>query len=101
MSGKDKKTIAFEGTLEQDRVVEYLEHLVAGVKAGTVSLQRGGDSLSLHPDQVVNLELEARQSPNKESLTVKLRWRRENETILDEEDMLEIHAGDKPAGEES
>lgn len=97
MGGKDKKTISFEGTLDQERVVEYLEHLTAGLKAGSVFLQRGGDNLALHPDQAVNLELEARQSPNKESLTLKLRWRRENETILEEGDMLEIHAGDQPA----
>jgi len=96
MGGKEKKTITFEGTIDPERVVEYLEHLTAGMKAGSVFLQRGGEYLSLHPDQAVNLELEARQSPNKESLTVKLRWRRENETILEEGDMLEIRAGDQP-----
>lgn len=76
--GKDKKNkreIEFEGAMGREVVAGYLEKVIEGLRSGTVAVHRGGEALALHPEEVVRVEVEARQKEQKESLAIKLRWR--------------------------
>jgi amphi-Trp domain-containing protein len=76
MGKENKREVEFEGTMDVKQATEYLEKLLASFKAGTVCVQRGSAAVALKPEPVVNLEVEAKQKESKESLSIKLKWRK-------------------------
>jgi amphi-Trp domain-containing protein len=71
--GKNKVTI--EGRIERTRLVEQLESLVASLKAGTVCVRQGDESVRLCPAPIVEFEMEASQKKDKEKLSLKISWK--------------------------
>lgn len=71
------KEIQFEGTIEHDKAVAYLESLVSSFKKGTVCVQKGEEFVTLKPNGVVHLEVEAEEKGDKEKLSLKLSWKKE------------------------
>lgn len=78
MSSK-KTSVDFEGTLPLAEAIKHLEHLLEGLREGTVRLSRGVESISLTPAKQVDVEIEARQKDDKERLSFELKWRQQPE----------------------
>ncbi|THB68693.1 MAG: amphi-Trp domain-containing protein [Desulfovibrio sp.] len=78
MSSKNK--VEIEGTMELTQVATYLEDLLKGIKAGTVHVQLGGDSVLLHPKSIVDFEMEVTQKKEKEKITLEMSWKTDGTT---------------------
>ncbi len=72
----EKSKVKLDGTLEVGQVVSYLENIASGLKAGLINVQLGGESVSLTPPSVVDLEMEVSQKKDKEKLTIELCWKK-------------------------
>ena len=74
MSEAAKKEVSYEGQVELAKAIAYLESVVSGLKAGTVSVQQGDDFLTVKPTSSVKFAVEARRKKDKESLAFELKW---------------------------
>ena len=70
----DKNKVVVEGALELKEVVTYLENLVKALKAGTLHIQQGLNTVTLKPTSIVDMKIEATQKEGKEKLSVKIAW---------------------------
>ena len=70
-----KQELSLKGTVDLERAIGYLEDLIASLKAGTVHIQQGDKGLTIHPRDVVDLEVEVEQKKAKEKFTIELAWR--------------------------
>ena len=70
----DKNKVVVEGSLQLEEVVSYLENLVSTLKAGTIHIQQGLNSVTLRPTSIVDVKIEASQKEGKEKLSVKVAW---------------------------
>ena len=94
MGDKTKKEVGFEGIMELPKVIDYFENVLKGLKAGTIHLQRGFESVTLRPESAISVEVEAKQRIDKESIEMKLKWKKEPSLHVDESTLLEIRAND-------
>ena len=76
---KDKSRIKVEGVMQITEVIANLEKLVADMKAGTVSLSAGDESLTLNPSVLVNVEMKAAQKKDKEKFSLEISWKKHKE----------------------
>jgi amphi-Trp domain-containing protein len=70
----DKDKLAYRQIMTPAEAVTYLEGLVAGLKAGSVLVSQGEDSLTLTPGPDLEVEVEARRKKDKERFTVEFSW---------------------------
>ncbi|MFP5221088.1 MAG: amphi-Trp domain-containing protein [Acidobacteriota bacterium] len=77
---KDK--IKMEGVMDVKEVVDYLEDVVAGFKAGSVCMTVGEDCLTLRPRGVMDVSLKVSQKKDKEKLALEVEWRRVDEATV-------------------
>lgn len=73
--GKNK--VKIDGTMELTQVISYLEDLVGGLKAGSVHVQLGEETVVLRPGNIVECEIEVSQKKDKEELTLELCWKKD------------------------
>lgn len=73
----NKNKVEIEGTMELTQAVAYIEDMLKGLKAGTVHVQFGVDSVLLHPKSVVDFEMEVSQKKDKEKITLEVTWKTE------------------------
>lgn len=71
--GKNK--ISLDGSMELAQVITYLEDVLQGLKAGTVHVQLGGETVTLYPASVVECEMELAQKKDKEKISIELSWK--------------------------
>ena len=57
----EKKKLSFERKLPLNAAISYLEEVIAGLRAGTLSVARGADAVVLKPQQQVLVEIDAKQ----------------------------------------
>lgn len=88
MGSYGKKSVSFEGVIDLQQAVSYLEGLVAAIRSGTITLEMDGDAVSLRPARNVSLSIEAKRKEERERLTLEMSWSREREAI---EPGLKIH----------
>jgi amphi-Trp domain-containing protein len=74
--GRSEGEVRFEGLLGREEVADRLEELARGLREGTVSFRRGEESLSLRPQDIVELELKARQKADEEYFELEVEWAR-------------------------
>jgi len=68
--------VRFEGLLDRGEVADRLEELARGLREGTISFRRGEETLSLRPQDIVELELKARQKEDEEYFELEVEWAR-------------------------
>lgn len=91
MGSKGKKReFEFEAAVERDRAIGYLEKVLAGLRAGTVCLQRNGRGVTLKPADVLAVEVEGKAKEEKEALSIKLKWRTIQKQEVSSGEELEI-----------
>lgn len=71
----ESKKISIERRMELAQVVEYLENLAQGLKAGLVNLEHEDQTLALEVPGVVNVEIEAKTKKGKTKLEIEFEWR--------------------------
>lgn len=72
--GDKKAEVHFEGTMSIDRVLAYLDELVASFRTGTVRVEKGHDAVVLTPAEVIDLDVKAKIKKDKQSLQLELSW---------------------------
>jgi amphi-Trp domain-containing protein len=72
-----KKEVKLKGVMDRHQVAAYLENLLIGLKAGEIKVEQGGQLVTLHPEQIINVEIEASVKKDKEKLEMELVWRKE------------------------
>ena len=70
-----EQSIELKKVMELSNVVEYLEALVEGLKAGKVVVEKGGKYISLSPPSVMEVEIEAKQKKEKAKFALELSWK--------------------------
>jgi amphi-Trp domain-containing protein len=82
MSGNgDKQSASFEGQVELTEALDYIKSLAVALRKGTAYVQNGTDVVSLEPEPIVGMEVEARAKKDKQSLTISLQWRKTEEVV--------------------
>lgn len=69
------QSIELKKVMELTHVVDYLEALVEGLKAGKVVVEKGGKYISLNPPSVMEVEIEAKQKKEKAKFALELSWK--------------------------
>jgi amphi-Trp domain-containing protein len=82
-----KKEIKLKGNLETAKTADYLNDLAAGLKAGDVYIQKGGEFVSLKPGLTVDFEIEAVKKKHKEKLVIEISWHKEESDEFEGENM--------------
>ncbi|MCA1946461.1 MAG: amphi-Trp domain-containing protein [Desulfovibrio sp.] len=80
--GKNNK-VKIDGAMELGQVITYLEDVVKGLKAGTVHVQLGQDSVLLHPSSILSFEMEVSQKKDKEKFSFEMSWKTEDRASED------------------
>lgn len=80
-----KKSLGFKAHTDVAQAAAYLEAVLAGLKSGTVCVQRGEEYLVVKPAALVEVEVEAKSKKGKESLSLELSWTVVDETVVEEE----------------
>jgi amphi-Trp domain-containing protein len=74
-----KKEAKIKASLELPQVVERLDEVLRSLRGGTVSFVNGDHSLALTPSGPIKMEISATKKAHKETISVELSWRREEE----------------------
>ena len=69
-----KNKIKIDGTVELNQEITYLEDVLKGLKAGTVHVQLGAESVELHPRSVVDFEMAVAQKKGREKIEIEIEW---------------------------
>ncbi len=93
-----KKEVSLKRTMETKQAISYLEDIVSSMKAGTVCVQRGDEFVTLKPSAPIDMDIEAEQKKDKESLVIELSWRTAT-TAPGEPEKIMISAKEPEKGE--
>ncbi len=74
-----KKDVSMKGLVSSKEAIAYLQDLITCFKAGTVCVQQGEDFVTLKPEDMVLLEIEAEQKKDKEKFILEMTWRKGEE----------------------
>ena len=96
MSKHDGARVSHKEETTLGHSLEYLEALLGGLRAGTVRLELGDESITVRPQQKVTMKVKARSRPDRESISFELRWRTDGAA----EGGSDLNISDKP-GESS
>jgi amphi-Trp domain-containing protein len=78
-----KKDAKAKAVMELSKAVAYLRDLAASLEAGGVTVPDGETDLRVTPEDVVKVTLKATRKGEKESVAVKLSWRKAEERASD------------------
>lgn len=71
----DKDKIELKTVMESAAVAEYLTALAKGFKSGRLTIEKDGESLSLAPAEMAEVEVEARVKKDKARFSLEVSWR--------------------------
>lgn len=71
----DKDKIEMKAVMETAAVADYLEALARGFKKGQITVEKGGESLTLIPVETAEVEVEARVKKDKARFSLEVTWR--------------------------
>jgi amphi-Trp domain-containing protein len=72
----DKQKIEMRQEMDVNGAIAYLESFIAELKAGRLVLAQDGESLTLVPAEVIELEIEAKRKKDKEKFSLEISWSR-------------------------
>jgi amphi-Trp domain-containing protein len=95
----EKKKISLEQRLEYSAVVSYLENLLDAFKTGSIEVRKGEHRIVLTPASEVNVAVDAKQKPGKESFSMEISWQHSQECKDGEEFCIAAGAAEQPGNE--
>lgn len=69
-----KREISFKARVDQQTVINYLEDLLEGLRAGAAYVQSGNEYVTLKPTSAIDMEVEAVQKKDKQRVSIELSW---------------------------
>jgi amphi-Trp domain-containing protein len=75
MGGNGKKEVAFEGLLEIGDAVEQLQSVLNGMRSGTLCVQQGDRSITVHPGKEVEISVKIKNKDDRESVSIQMEWK--------------------------
>jgi len=75
MGDKAKSEIKLKETVAVAAAASRLEWIMAGLRAGMLSVSSKGETLKLTPGSVLDLKLKAFQRKDKEKIEIEIEWR--------------------------
>ena len=84
----NKRELKAELEMPLADLAQYLQEIVAGLRAGQIYLEHGGQVVGLRPGAVVSVEINAKQKKDKEKLCLEMAWRRTEEPAPSEPDLV-------------
>lgn len=82
--------IKFEGIISREQTIEYLEHILAGLRQSRLLVSMEDTELSLEPADPTRFELSASAKEGKSKLEIELTWKREYEEEYVPQDLLPL-----------
>lgn len=70
-----KNKVKATGTVDFQRAVSYLEEALASLKSGDLVLTHGENSVTFHPKDVVEVEIEAKEKDGKQEFSFEMTWK--------------------------
>lgn len=70
----NKQEVCLKGRTELAQMIEHLENLVGSLKEGTVCVQNGHRSVTLHPEGLVEMCMEAKTKDGEEKISFSVSW---------------------------
>lgn len=71
----EKVDFSHESLQDRESLVRYLEALSDGIKSGKLTLGHNGDTVVLHPNGLLKLDVKARTKDERIKLTFKISWK--------------------------
>lgn len=75
--------IQFESTMPLAKAATVLQDVVNGLRQAAITLEQGEQTISLTPGEDVTVELRTKHKDDRETLSLKLSWRRAASTTED------------------
>ena len=77
--GRDetKREVVFEGDVDLPSAIAHVEAVVAGLKSGTLSVEQGMQTLTVHPAGSMSLAVKVKRKAERETVSLELTWERE------------------------
>ena len=72
-----KKEVELEGIVDMDQAIDFVDGLLAGMKSGTIYLEKGNETLVLCPEEEVEIEIKGSQKKGKGKISFELSWEKE------------------------
>ncbi len=103
-----KNKVEAKGNVELDRAIGYLEDILEGMKSGRIVVRQGDRTVTFHPVESVEMEIEAKEKDGKQKFSVEMTWKEHAHagemgglTISSEEAMPEESTSEELIPEES
>lgn len=80
----EKKEVSMKSVINKNDAASYLEEMAKALREGKVVVSNNSNSITLNPEDSVEIELEAEAKKGKESLSIELSWRKEEVQDLSE-----------------
>lgn len=71
-----KQAVKLKGVLNREQAAVYLEDLAASLKEGKVCVQQDDQFVTLCPEALINVKVEASSKKDKEKFEMELSWRK-------------------------
>jgi amphi-Trp domain-containing protein len=84
-----------ETLVDTQSIVDYLKAITEGFQNNALRLGADADQLDIHPQGLINMEVEAKRKGDDVKMTVKFRWAEEEAAGRVEAGNLEIAPGAK------
>lgn len=89
----DKQELSYEQPLAVEQCADYLESIVAALRAGELRMTYGERELVMNPASQIHTEIKAKQKSKRTSLTLTLSW--DHEVPTSKAARLQVISGNK------
>ena len=80
-----RNTFEFEGAATPTEAADVLNRIADGLRAGSLSLSMGDESIAVFPDGDLALEIEASEKQGKAKIEIAVAWKHPKVTNEDED----------------
>ncbi|MEW6535072.1 MAG: amphi-Trp domain-containing protein [Candidatus Auribacterota bacterium] len=68
------KELTFNARMETNKVIDYLESIIASLRHHSICIQKGDEYTMLAPGDLLDMSVEAANKKDNEQLSIKLSW---------------------------
>ena len=94
---KRKQDFSFEAMQDPEAIVTYLKALTRGFEEGSLTFRGNGESITLSPEGLIHMDLQALRKADRCKLSLRFSWRPVTEKDS-AADTLQIDAGEDHDG---
>ena len=86
-----RRVITYKSRLPRGGAISLMEEIIAGLRAGRVSVEHDGERLQITPPDQLRMRIRARQTHKSEGVVIRVSWPRGD--ALETQPSLEVSAG--------